>query len=605
MLKKLLILPALCTVIGYNAAAGSAKGAEKSDGHVMLHSFRAFPAASARQEWEKVRNIPANRETVNTVFKTAAEAMNTPVPPCSAIKFMEYNRTGNRINYEMEYFTRRARLQALVLAEALEHKGRYTDKIIEYLWAVADEYTWAIPAHTAQRDVLPFFEKEEIDLFSAETANTIAQTLTIMEPELAAVSPNLVKRLKKQLMTRSIIPVEENLESYWWRNLTSNWNPWICSNLLWTANTVLADDPVRLTKFAGKLIKVTDRYYRAYMNDGGSEEGAMYWTVSPVTYFLFQEALYRMSDGKVSRFGEDKFKKMCEFITAPQCGADEFVTFADAPKNLIRPAGICRVMAERLNSDALRRFAAAPRVIVNVPRTTYGGLDTLFSLFYPVPEVKNADSDFLMVYPELEQLFCRRGDAFFAVKAGNNGENHGHLDAGQFVFRRNGKFLVLDLGAEEYSKNTFNQNRFKSFVMNSAGHNPLMFNGIGQGIGKKFAARDFSWREEPDRLTVSMELAGCYPAELKLKSCRRTLIFEKETLTVRDEYTAETELTPQAVFFSEIKNPLLRSTVPAAYEKFTLHDNKLKSSWGDSLTRIRSTGVPAKSAVLEWTFGIQ
>ncbi len=573
---------------------------------IFYHSFKSFPAASDRVAWKKCATAPGNQELITNINKVAQKAMTTPVPPCSMAKFMKYNRNGNRIDYENEYFERRARLQALALAEALEYEGKYIDMIIEYLCAISAEYTWAIPAHTAQKDVLPYCELEIIDLFSAETSNTITQVLSLLEQELGKVSPNLVKRLKKQLEERAVIPVETALETYWWRNLVSNWNPWICSNLLWTANYVLAGDPPRLTAFADKLTTVTDRYYNAYSEDGGSEEGTTYWTVSPVTYFLYCEALYRMSDGKWSRFGDDKFKRMCEYIAAPQAGDNEFVTFADASKKISLPVGICRIMAQRLNSDVLRKIASAPKAVTNTPRTSYGGLDTLYALFNPMDDPSKVQAvDFLMVYPKLEQLYCRRGNGYFAVKAGNNGENHGHLDCGQFVFRQNGKFPVLDLGAPEYSKDTFNENRFKNFIMNAEGHNPLRFNGIGQGNGKEFTAREFAYEEVDGKVIVTIELAGCYPAELGLESYTRKLIFDGGTVTLRDEYKAAKELTPEMTIFSEVENPVLKSNLPVKSEKFKLEDNKLKANWGSELTRLTVSGVPAKSGTVELTFGLK
>ncbi len=601
MLKNFLaasvVLAALCCSAGEAAASGKSPEAHFS-------SFRAFPPASDRAAWEKARD--AEPEFAASILRRAEASFSALVPPCSAIKFMEFNRNGNRINYEKEYFERRNNLQVFAVAEALEYRGRYMDRIIEYLCAISDEYTWAIPAHTAQRDVLPYMEMEEIDLFSAETSNTIAQTLMLLEKELAAISPNLVKRLKKQLITRAIMPVETALERYWWKDLVSNWNPWICSNLLWTANTVLADEPERLGRYAEKLAGVTERYYQSYMNDGGSEEGSSYWTVSPVTYFLFQEALYRMSGGRINRFGDAKFRKMCEFITASQFAPGEFVTFSDSHRKIYLPLGICRLMAERLDSEPLLELSSAPQSASDVvPRTSYGGLDTLFRLFQEKKQFAPGKRDYLMVYPELEQLFCRRGDAFFAVKAGNNGEGHGHLDAGQFVFRKGGKFLALDLGTAVYSKDTFNENRFKNFTVSAASHNPLRFNGIGQGIGKKFAAADFSCREENGTVTVSMELAGCYPASLGLTSYRRTLVFDGASVRLRDEYRAKKPLAPEMTVFSETANSFSSGSMTVKSESFPLEDSSLKRSWGDSVIRTSGAAPAAEHAVLECVFELK
>ena len=48
-------------------------------------------------------------------------------------------RTGNRVRYEDKLFSKRQALGALVLAECVENKGRFTDDIVNGIYAICDE----------------------------------------------------------------------------------------------------------------------------------------------------------------------------------------------------------------------------------------------------------------------------------------------------------------------------------------------------------------------------------------------------------------------------------------------------------------------------------
>ena len=71
--------------------------------------------------------------------------------------------------------------------------------------------------------------------------------------------------------------------------------------------------------------------------------------------------------------------------------------------------------------------------------------------------------------------------AMLGFKAGYNGANHGHLDAGSFVFDSSGVRVAGDLGAGSYAlPGYFGGKRWDYFRTNSSGHNVLRFGGRNQ-----------------------------------------------------------------------------------------------------------------------------
>ena len=568
----------------------------------MFHSFKLYPSISDRAFWDPIAVQQNKKQMVDKIFEEARKAQSMPIPECRASVFMEFYRNGNRSNYEEQYFKRRHNLLVLTLAEVLENKGNYLDDCIDYIHAILCEHTWSLPGHCAHKDPLPFADREEIDLFSAQTSNQLAQVLMLMEDRLTAVSPQLVKRMKLLIFERAILPVEEDLERYWWTRLTSNWNVWICSNLLWTANTMLQDDPARFSAYAEKLIQITNLYYQHYSNDGGCIEGANYWTVSPVCYFLFNEALYRASDGKYNKFTEEKFRRMCEFIVYPSYAPNSYVIFSDGTPRLTVGYGILALMAERYPDSILNEILAD--TANDKPNQEYGGLETILGLIENKSTVPGEKRDYMQVYPDLQQVFARSGRYFIAAKAGHNqeGDRHNHFDVGQFVFAIDGKLAALDLGTDTYTKDTFNENRYRNDILNSNGHNPLRFNGIGQKYGHQYAAKNFRCEGDAGNLKISMDLTDCYEEAAQLLSYTRTITFDGTKLQICDEYSTKEPVIAEMTIFSEIENPQITSNHKQERSVTTFTDPKLIDSWGKSVTRIDiRTEEKSTSGVVEVT----
>ena len=120
------------------------------------------------------------------VIPQAEKLLDQPVTECPASVYMEYYRNGNRSRYEKLYFARRSAMMQLLMAELTEKKGRFTDKLIDYIWAICEESTWVIPAHNTAchgnpKNCLPdaFNQNENddvryVDLFAAATAGMLS-----------------------------------------------------------------------------------------------------------------------------------------------------------------------------------------------------------------------------------------------------------------------------------------------------------------------------------------------------------------------------------------------------------------------------------------------
>ena len=76
-------------------------------------------------------------------------ALQTPIAPLPLSLWLDFTHTGRRTPWETAYFSRRARLCALVSAECVEHKGRFLGAIADTVWALCEESAWQLPAHNS------------------------------------------------------------------------------------------------------------------------------------------------------------------------------------------------------------------------------------------------------------------------------------------------------------------------------------------------------------------------------------------------------------------------------------------------------------------------
>lgn len=522
-----------------------------------------FPAASARQAWAKILCSSRNKQLFAYLLKDAESILTRGVPPLPASLFMDFVRIGNRSGYEKLYFQRRHELSHLVLAECASYQGRFLDKIIDYLWDIAAEPTWCLPAHVrGHRDVLPDEEFPTVDLFAAETGMILALVLELLGDELAAQSQCLVDILRRKILERVIAPEEISPFPFWWDEGRNNWTPWCCANSLGAARVVLANEPERLRNLAQMLCQFVENYLDKYPSDGACNEGPVYWTVSPGVLTVFLEQLLELGVSAEKVYADPRLKAMAEFIVDANLSEDYFASFSDSATRVQLPLQFCQRLGERLDSQKLKSFVA---IQLQYQNTNLEGLEKisrwpLFNLLSwifwlpdnltPLPGVLPQTE--VIYYPVTELVFAKTPGLAFAAKGGHNHESHNHNDLGQFILMLENKPIVVDFGSPEYSRATFSEKRFESIITNSFGHNVPSFNGLGQCFGREFTTREVEFKRTENGLQFCLDLALAYPEELQLEYCRRRLQLDltQQSLLVEDSWASKRELTMRLPLFS-------------------------------------------------------
>jgi hypothetical protein len=217
---------------------------------------------------------------------------------------------------------------------------------------------------------------------------------------------------------------------------------------------------------------------------------------------------------------------------------------------------------------------------------------------------------------------------YLAVAGGDNGRSHGHNDVGNLIVYADGMPVLVDSGVEEYTSKTFGSGRYGIWTMQSEWHNLPVVNGLGQGNGPSFRAREVEYSPGPDAVRLSMDIAPAYPAGAKVASWRRTVALDrrKGEISLAEEYVLDECLKPVRLHFltplpPDVSTPgrvlLTRTGAPhpdgggagggehvllydadrfaAGIGVQEIADRRLRSVWGERLYRIELTAKDGSS----------
>ena len=127
----------------------------------------------------RLPDTPWTRRQIARIRENARPLVGTPVEPFSEELFRQFYRTGSRVEYEAVYFQTRRRLCAFTALSLWEEDERWLAELEKALRALLAEPTWALPAHVPE-DADETARRETLDLFACETAQAVAEILSLL-----------------------------------------------------------------------------------------------------------------------------------------------------------------------------------------------------------------------------------------------------------------------------------------------------------------------------------------------------------------------------------------------------------------------------------------
>ncbi len=607
---------------------------------LSLDKIKIFPKITNRKQWD---NLPINLK--NYILKKGEEYLNYKWQILTTSGYMEYKRDGNRSKYEKIYFQRRFVLGLLTIAECIENKGRFLFDIINGIWCLCEETSWVIPAHNIQYtdEPIPDINKPVIDLFASETGAMLASIYYLIGKNLDNISKNINNRIKDEIKNRILDPYLDR-EDFWWMCLKkskrgiNNWNPWCNSNCLLTF-FILEKNPERRKKAITKCLKSLDVFIDSYHEDGGCDEGVLYWARAGGSLFECLEMLYITSKGKFNVYSKEIIKNIGRFVYKSHIHKNYFINFADSNARVELPVNLIYRFGKRIKDNNL--------INLGLYLFQIQSLDNMFDYCFPMlrsifsildykemssnktlcPYIKDVWLNGIEVMSTREKEGTYKG-LYLASKGGHNNESHNHNDVGQFIIYSDGLPVIIDAGVETYSAKTFSKDRYQIWTMQSAYHNLPTINKMQQQPGKNYKATQVSYKSKKNLTELYMNIDKAYPISCGLYSWKRIFRFnrqDKANIEIIDSFELKessndiilTLMTPcehellkanELIFIcSGVRNVKLEfdnNKLLNKTEKIEINDEKLGNIWGNHLYRILlklKKSITRESIIMKFT----
>ena len=592
----------------------------------FLPDYRPFPPVKEHTAWQ---GLPLRAK--QRFLQAGEAALQTPIAPLPLSLWLDFTHTGRRTPWETAYFSRRARLCALVSAECVEHKGRFLDEIADTVWAICEESAWQLPAHNSYvRDTpqlpLPDTTRPIVDLFAAETGALLALTRYLLPDELDTAAPGITARMERELDARILTPYFTS--HFWWmgngEEPMCNWTSWCTQNVLLTVFLLPTTQQQR--KAAVKQAAYSlDCFLKDYGADGCCNEGAQYYRHAGLTLWGCLEILSNVApEAFRPLFRETKIKNIAEYICNVHVEGPYYLNFGDCSPLAGRCGAREYRFGQAVGSDALQALAAAdfradadPDHLQNPDGSTHINLwyrlTTAFAEqelmeYAAVPQHRSA-----VWYPSVGIYAARQGSWVLGAKFGSNGDSHNHNDTGSITVYKDGRPFLIDIGVESYTKKTFSPQRYEIWTMQSGWHNLPQFDPDGakydQQPGAAFAAADVTVTDALDGL--AMDLAPAYGSVPGLGRYRRSVHLTDTGLTLRDEtdYPGTVALTLMSVekpavdgdtvAFGALAAAAVTGADKIVTEAVPIADPRLRQAWPDTLYRTRIYFTKQLSLVIE------
>jgi hypothetical protein len=486
--------------------------------------------------WRKVGDRPLVKKWLDSIRALAAKEIGKPMPELTEELYHEFYANGSRLPFETAYFERRRRLARAAIAAVLDETSmgaNWLSSLREKTEAVFSEFSWALPAHVnspSGRDPL------HIDLFAAETANLMAELITLFP---GVFSPQLTAAIKGRVRRDFSENYVNRHEDFFWTKASNNWNA-VCHQGIVGAALALEEDTALLARILFLAKKYLPLFLRGFGTDGACSEGPGYWQYGFGWFCVLNEQLETRTDGALSLIeGDPHVREIAHFGPRVTLTNFHFVNFSDSPRTGALSPSLLTYLGNRLKDENI--LAHARKSYERLDQTGLNLQGQRTDLLYFVRLLLNTPEDTsTMIKLEAQDFFFKdlavvvsagtdsEGHLWeFAAKGGNNAEQHNHNDCGSYLLNIDGWPVVIEIGAPEYTKDFFRENRYQYLAARTLGHSLPIVNGREQAAGPQYAAKVLGTELAGDHTEFSVDLTECYPADAHCTELIRNFSLDK------------------------------------------------------------------------------
>jgi len=499
---------------------------------------------------DQIRTSPGTPVMLAAIRRAVPKLGNYPHTTYSL--YREFELTGYRGTYQSVYFSRRSQLTRAVL-EMIMGDTSHRDLIHDLLWSICEETSWVLPAHEEQGpdfwDLHPSprqhlwgahtaltREPDSIDLFAAETGASLAETIYLLEDQLA---PEVCQRVRQEVKRHIFKPYLAYGRQHWWFKGELNWNG-VCNGAIGLAFMRLEKDPQTLAEALEMVLEGFEAYIaHGFEPDGGSIEGPGYWNYGLMYYVTLAELLRDRTAGEIDLLAIPRMKDIAQYPLLTALSKGVYVNFGDAKESLALEPGIVTRIADRTDTPALKGLLISPEKLEGAGISSAKLAIILrdaawWDGSYPdFPTAAHED----MFFPDCAIAKFTGSAAndqpvILVAKAGHNDGHHSHTDIGHFNLHVAGESLLCDPGQGLYSREYFREQRYENFFNNSLSHSVprigdhLQMPGPEFGGSKKYHGKIIEHAKTDGGKFVAIDLHPAYDIP-SMKLAHRRLTFTK------------------------------------------------------------------------------
>lgn len=485
--------------------------------------------ATDKNFWKSVREKDCFKAHLDELSKMWDKYCGDETIP--AFKYSNYKlfwETGDRKEYETQYFGRRNALDcSLLLTLIYPENEKYRERLNDIIFSICDEYSWCLPAHQGSLDEV---NETKLDLFACETGFALSEIYTVAGEYL---DPLIKNRIKKEVDRRIITPFA-SVDNYGeWENWDFNWTA-VCMGSV-ASSIMLMRPEIANDAMIARFNRAMDRYIGGLGDDGVCLEGGGYWDYGFCFFTVYADMVRAFTNGNVDYFKQDKVERVAGFLQTILICENCAVSFADAGSTFSYHSGLLHYLKDRYphsvsvfspkywSKNITSRFCSSLRSFIWFNEEYY---------YNPA----SADEDFER-FSEKSGWFIKRTASYgFAAKGGHNGEPHNHNDVGSFIFAKNRRQVIVDLGSGLYTRQYFSANRYSFLEASSRSHSVPVIDGKYQIASGGARATDVNFENGE----LSMNIVGGY-GDIGIERIDRRFSFTEDGVTLSDSFVYDGE----------------------------------------------------------------
>ncbi len=468
--------------------------------------------------------------TGKSALTRAPRLLPEPIPAVTDAVYLALQQSytpETRAAWDNLYRARLDRLGTLTLAEAIEHRGRFTAAIADSIRSLCAERAWVFPGYDRQ---LADFEGKliTIDLFSSAVGWQLATTDHLLG---AALPAEIRALIRAELQRRIFTPFRRMLSGQQpphWLRYGNNWVSVCLAGVTGSALAVL-ESPDERAFFVGAAIEHSRKLLEGYGADGYCSEGVGYWNYGFGRYVLLAGLIHQASAGRIDLLARPAAYPASAYGFRIEIVPGVSPTFSDVDATTRPDPALIAFLDRRFG------FGAPPPPDAPATTSRPAFVDDLFYRFQAPSHPSNPDT--LPPLPPATHAWFPSGGVYVgrpsdnggnhlavAWKGGHNAEQHNHNDLGSFVVLVGRQPVIVDPGQEIRSGRTFSARRYESPLLNSLDHPVPRLAGTLQATGADARAEIRHHAFSAERDTVTYDLRSAYPVP-SLRALTRTFAF--------------------------------------------------------------------------------